>query len=285
MDKKGLSSQDEQALRSEVEILRSINCPHVVKCVDFFEEENTFYVVLEYLAGGELFDRIVKKTVYNEAEARDLVRTLLIAIKACHDQRVVHRDLKPENLLLKSKTEDINVKVADFGFAVVAENDHCLSTQCGTPGYVAPEILQGILYGRPVDMWSVGVITYILLGGYPPFYDDNQKMLFRKIKAGSYEFHPDYWKGVSAEAKDLIKKLLVVKPERRYTADQALAHPWLNKAASELAGNSLNDQLSELRKFNAKRKFRAAVKAVSRLIIFEMSNIHSKLFILAGCCC
>lgn len=262
VDKKNLSEQDEQALRSEVEILSNIHCPHVIKCVDFFEEETTFYVVLEYLAGGELFDRIVKKTVYNEAEARELVRTLLVAIKACHDKRVVHRDLKPENLLLKSKTDDRDVKVADFGFAVVAENDHCLSTQCGTPGYVAPEILQGTLYGRPVDMWSIGVITYILLGGYPPFYDDNQKMLFRKIKAGSYEFHPDYWKGVSSDAKDLIKNLLVVKPEKRFTADDALAHSWLRKAESDLAGHNLSDQLLELKKFNARRKFRAAVKAV-----------------------
>jgi calcium/calmodulin-dependent protein kinase I len=274
VDKKNLSAQDEAALRSEVEILNSINCAHVVKCVDFFEEESTFYVVLEFLAGGELFDRIVKKTVYNEAEARDLIRTLLVAIKACHDQHVVHRDLKPENLLLKSKTDDKDVKVADFGFAVVAEDDHCLSTQCGTPGYVAPEILQGTLYGRPVDMWSVGVICYILLGGYPPFYDDNQKMLFRKIKAGSYEFHADYWKGVSADAKDLIKNLLVVKPEKRFTADQALEHAWLKLADTALAGNNLNDQLLELQKFNARRKFRTAVKAVRR----------PRYFVVPSCC-
>ena len=269
VDKKSLSAQDEEALRSEVEILSKLTSPHVVKCVDFFEEETTFYVVLEYLAGGELFDRIVKKTVYNEAEARELVRTLLSAIKACHDERVVHRDLKPENLLLKSKVDDKDMKVADFGFAVVAENDHCLTTQCGTPGYVAPEILQGTLYGRPVDMWSIGVITYILLGGYPPFYDDNQKMLFRKIKAGSYEFHPDYWKGVSNDAKDLIRNLLVVKPDKRFTAAQALNHTWLKKDVVDLAGNSLSDQLLELRKFNARRKFRSAVKAV-----MMMNTVH-----------
>lgn len=260
--KSGLSQQDEEALRSEVEILTLINSPHVAKCVDFFDEEKTFYVVLEYLEGGELFDRIVKKTVYTEAEGRELVRILLLAIKACHDKLVAHRDLKPENLLLKSKTDDKDVKVADFGFAAIAENDHCLSAQCGTPGYVAPEILLGDLYGRPADMWSIGVITYILLGGYPPFYDDNQKMLFRKIKSGDYKFDEAYWKGVSTEAQDLISNLLVVNPDKRFNVDQALAHAWLRKDTADLASRTLNDQLMELRKFNARRKFRSAVKAI-----------------------
>ena len=262
VDKTDLPAEDEQALRSEVDILRSLNSPYIVKCVDFFDEADTIFVVLEFIAGGELFDRITKKTVYNEADARLLVHTILLAIKACHVKNVVHRDLKPENLLLKSPDDDNDVKLADFGFAAYAADDRCLSEACGTPGYVAPEILQGVLYGRPSDMWSMGVITYILLGGYPPFYDNDQKSLFRKIKGGSFDFHPNFWKGVSAEAKDLISKLLVVNPDKRFTVQQALMHPWLRKTDADLAGHSLNDQLLELRKFNARRKFRAAVKAV-----------------------
>ncbi len=264
--RKNLPLQDEEALRSEVDILRTINSPYVIKCVDFFEEEAFFFVVLEYLAGGELFDRIVKKTSYSEAEARDLVRTLLLAIKSVHDKNVVHRDLKPENLLLKSPTDDQDVKLADFGFAVVVQNDNCLTTQCGTPGYVAPEILKGAMYGRPADMWSMGVITYIILGGYPPFYDDNQKMLFSKIKKGMYEFHEDYWSGVSGEAKNLIRSMLCVVPENRITVDTALQHNWIKRDSTELASRNLNDNLKELKKFNARRRLRAAIKAVSSLM-------------------
>jgi calcium/calmodulin-dependent protein kinase I len=261
--KEGLSAGDERLLRREVEILRSIDSEYVVKCVDYMEDDINIYVVLEIMAGGELLNRIVKKKVYNEAEARDTVRALLRAMRDCHALRIVHRDLKPENLLLLDDSENCRIKVADFGFATRAESDHCLDVQCGSPNYAAPELLAGRLYGRPADMWSVGVIVFILLGGYPPFYDTVQKELFRKIKAGDYHFHEQFWMGVSDDAKDLIKRFLVVNPDDRLTAADALEHPWLMKADTDLAGNSLNDQLMQLRKFNAKRKFRTAVKAVS----------------------
>jgi calcium/calmodulin-dependent protein kinase I len=139
--------------------------------------------------GGELFDRIVSKSYYNEKEARDVIHTLLTAVKYCHDRDIVHRDLKPENLLLASTTDDAGLKLADFGFAAKAVGN-VLRTQCGTPGYVAPEILMDKPHGKAVDMWSIGVICYIVLGGYPPFHDENQKNLFRLIKAAKYEFHP-----------------------------------------------------------------------------------------------
>ena len=208
VERTGLLSQDEEALRREVNILQMLDSENIVKVYDFFEEPSCFYVVLEFLEGGELFDRIVKKNTYSEKEARDVIYLLLKSVKYCHDNMIVHRDLKPENLLLKSKTDDKQIKLADFGFAVTVENDKCLTTQCGTPGYVAPEILKGVPYGRPVDMWSIGVITYIILGGYPPFYDDNQKMLFRKIKAGAYEFHADYWKNVIFLCCEILRHCL-----------------------------------------------------------------------------
>lgn len=229
VERTGLPITDEEALRTEVRILKMMDSPYIVKCIDFFEDDKTFYVVMEFLEGGELFDRIVQRTVYSEKDARDAVYIILRSIKYCHDLNIVHRDLKPENLLLKSKDSDSDMCLADFGFAAFAPTDKSLTTQCGTPGYVAPEILSGVPYGKAVDMWSVGVITYIMLGGYPPFYDDNQKMLFRKIKAGAYEFHADYWKHVSAEAKDLIKNMLVVKPANRFTVEDALNHPWVRR--------------------------------------------------------
>ena len=166
--------------------------PNIVQLINFYDEPKQYLIVMEYLEGGELFDRIVKKSFYNEKEARDLAFIMLSAVKYMHDLNVVHRDLKPENLLLKSVSDDADVKIADFGFAAYSKGDD-LKEQCGTPGYVAPEILARKPYGKAVDMWSVGVITYILLGGYPPFHHENQKELFKIIQKGHFEFHKEYW--------------------------------------------------------------------------------------------
>ena len=165
--------------------MRSVDHPNIVKLYDFFDEKRYYYMAIELMEGGELFERIVKKTFYNEKEARDLIRILLDALAYLHHRHIVHRDLKPENLLLKSPYNDFDIKLADFGFAKKV-NGKSLDTQCGTPGYVAPEILKGAKYGTEVDMWSCGVIVYILLGGYPPFHDDNHAILYRKIKAADY---------------------------------------------------------------------------------------------------
>ena len=164
-----LPPEDEASLLQEVDILKSIDHPNIVRIYDFFPEKEKFYVVLEFAAGGELFDRIVEKTYYNEKEARSLSTILLTTIKFCHDKSIVHRDLKPENLLLASKEEDITIKIADFGFAVKSKGPSSLTTQCGTPGYVAPEILLSKPYGKEVDMWSAGVIFYTLVCKKLPF--------------------------------------------------------------------------------------------------------------------
>ncbi|CAM9880192.1 unnamed protein product [Laminaria digitata] len=137
-----------------------------------------------------------------------------------------------------------------------------VSTQCGTPGYVAPEILRAESYGTSVDMWSVGVIIYILLGGYPPFHDENQTRLFRKIKSGNFKFHTEYWGSVSSEAKDLIRRLLTVDPKKRLTAAQAVTHPWLLSKDADLLNHNLGVNLDQLKLFNARRKLRAAIKSV-----------------------
>ena len=262
IDRQGLPEEDENSLRQEVAIMKALNHENIVKFIDFFEEKKFFYVVLEYLEGGELFDRIVQKNFYNEKEARDVVKVILNGMKYCHDKGIAHRDMKPENLLLTSKEDDSFVKIADFGFAIRGAQKSALTTQLGTPGYVAPEILQNQPYDKSVDMWSIGVITYILLGGYPPFHDDNQKALFKKIKKGEFEFHDEYWDCVSAEAKDFISKLIKVNPKERLTCDHAYEHPWLNVDSKELAGNDLNHNLAALKKYQTNRKFRAAANAV-----------------------
>lgn len=160
---------------------------------------------------------------------------------------------------MTSANDDANLKIVDFGFAAKVDG-FSLTQQCGTPGYIAPEIIEAKLHGTPVDMWSFGVILYILLGGYPPFHDDDQKRLFKKIRAGVYEFHEEYWSGVSVDAKDLIRRLLTVNPLDRITADQAVAHPWLMTDEEKLANRQLN--LEELKKFQARRKFKKGVHAV-----------------------
>ena len=166
---------------------------------------------------------------------------------------------------MQSPDDDSQLKIADFGFAkrLGAGGEESLTTQCGTPGYVAPEILEGVPYGTQSDMWSIGVIIYILLGGYPPFIEQDQKKLFYRIRKGNYEFHDEYWGSVSKDAKSLISSMLTVDPKKRITAKDALGNSWINGSDAKLAAMDLGKNLEEFKKFNAKRKFKAAVKGVT----------------------
>ncbi|KAJ0399737.1 hypothetical protein P43SY_009318 [Pythium insidiosum] len=260
----GLAEEDIDAFHQEVEILREMQHPRIMRLYAVYLEHDTYYLVTELVEGGELFDRIVEKSFYSEKEARDLVKVLLETIKYCHDRKVVHRDLKPENLLLASKDDDANIKLADFGFAKKMSEDNGLGTTCGTPGYVAPEILANVPYGAAVDIWSIGVITYILLCGYPPFHDDNQAMLFRKIRSGRFEFDSPYWDNVSDDAKDLIRKMLTLDPAARWTAGQLLEHKWIT--GEDVSTVPLTTALEELRKFNARRRLKSAINTVKATI-------------------
>jgi len=259
--KAGLTQEDKEALEAEIEILRSMDHPNIMVLEDHFEDKDYFYLVTELLVGGELFDRVVEKEFYSEREARDLVRLLLEAICYCHERDVVHRDLKPENLLLTSRDDDFNIKIGDFGFAKrVDYAGEGLSTACGTPGYVAPEILHGKRYGKGVDIWSIGIITYILLCGYPPFHHDNHTILFKMIKKGEYEFDSPYWDHVTDDAKEFIRMMLAVDPAKRASAQDLMAHAWIQ--GDHVPNTHLESAVKELKAFNARRKFRAAVKTV-----------------------
>lgn len=172
------------------------------------------------------------------------------------------QDTFDSQLYPQSTDNDSNIKIADFGFAKRCTRPKSLTTQCGTPGYVAPEILEGTPYDTQADMWSLGVITYILLGGYPPFIEQNQRELFRKIRRGEYEFHEEYWGQVSEDAKKLIASLLTVDPTRRLTADASLHAKWIQLGDDVLMSQDLGVNLEAFKKFNAKRKFKAAVKTV-----------------------
>lgn len=257
-----LTPEDETALKDEIAVLTELKHPNIIRLYNVFDEKEHYFLVTEQMMGGELFDRIVQKSYYNEKEARDTTLVLFKAIAFCHQHQVAHRDLKPENLLLLNNESDSNIKIADFGFAKKCPKPNCLTTQCGTPGYVAPEILEGTPYDTQSDMWSLGVIVYILLGGYPPFIEQNQRELFRKIRKGQYQFHVEYWGQVSEEAKELIRTLLVVKPGNRSSAEKALQNKWITVDDEQLAKYDLGVNLTEFKKFNAKRKLKAAVRAV-----------------------
>eukprot|EP00753_Platysulcus_tardus_P000415 PLAT10435.1.p1 GENE.PLAT10435.1~~PLAT10435.1.p1 ORF type:complete len:364 (-),score=195.57 PLAT10435.1:142-1233(-) len=261
--KSTLTDEDEEALKSEVAILQQVDHEHIVKLREIFNCPKTFYMVMELMTGGELFDRIVEKEKYTEAEARDVIRKIASALVYCHDMGIVHRDLKPENLLY-SEHEDgtTDIKIADFGLAKLINADDLMSTACGTPGYVAPEILEARPYDSAVDLWSLGVIAYILLCGFPPFYEENNSRLFNAIKAGDFDYPSPFWDDVSSEAKDLINCLLVVDPTERYTARQVLDHPWIT---GEVARTDLMSAVKQMRAFNARRKFKAGI-AMARTV-------------------
>lgn len=186
-------------------------------------------MVMELMQGGELFDQILEKEYFSELEAREATKAIIDAIAYCHSQGILHRDIKPENLLLQSKELGISsLKIADFGLARLLEEGSLASTTCGTPGYVAPEVLKQKPYGKECDIWSIGVVAFILLSGTPPFYEEDNFALFEQIKACKYDFDVETWNTVSDEAKDFISKILVADPEKRITAEAMMQHPWMN---------------------------------------------------------
>jgi len=261
--KQNLEADDAEALEVEVALMHKLQHKGIVHMKECFDTPKTLYMILEPMVGGELFDRIVEKEKYTEGEARDVMKTITEAIAYCHEQGVVHRDLKPENLLLSTADDNAEVKIADFGLAKLLNENTQMTTACGTPGYVAPEILSGTQYDKSVDMWSLGVIMYILLCGFPPFYDENNAALFETIKAGRYDYPSPYWDGVSKDAKALIDSLLQVDPTNRFTAPEVLEHPWIAEHG-EYHDNSLEGVSGELKRFNARQKFKAAI-AVAKM--------------------
>lgn len=228
------------SIHHELAVLKSAKHSHIIEIIDFFEDDDNFYLVMERMDGGDVFDRIIDMTKYTEKDARDLAKFLLEAVHLLHTKNIAHRDLKPQNILLKSKKDNANIKLADFGFACRVHTPQSLTTRCGTPTYVAPEILKNIPYDQSSDMWSVGVILFVLLVGYPPFASENQNVLFQRIRTADYTFREADWKNISPEAKDLVKHLLVVDPIQRWTAKMALDCEWLKVDEAEVDKTDLS---------------------------------------------
>uniref|UniRef100_A0A673KYD5 calcium/calmodulin-dependent protein kinase n=1 Tax=Sinocyclocheilus rhinocerous TaxID=307959 RepID=A0A673KYD5_9TELE len=254
---KKLSARDHQKLEREARICRLLKHPNIVRLHDSISEEGVHYLVFDLVTGGELFEDIVAREYYSEADASHCIQQILEAVLHCHQMGVVHRDLKPENLLLASKLKGAAVKLADFGLAIEVQGDQqAWFGFAGTPGYLSPEVLRKEPYGKPVDMWACGVILYILLVGYPPFWDEDQHRLYQQIKAGAYDFPSPEWDTVTPEAKDLINKMLTINPAKRITAAEALKHPWICQRSTVASMMHRQETVECLKKFNARRKLK-----------------------------
>ncbi|XP_043672785.1 calcium/calmodulin-dependent protein kinase type II alpha chain isoform X6 [Vespula pensylvanica] len=257
---KKLSARDFQKLEREARICRKLQHPNIVRLHDSIQEENYHYLVFDLVTGGELFEDIVAREFYSEADASHCIQQILESVHHCHHNGVVHRDLKPENLLLASKAKGAAVKLADFGLAIeVSGESQAWYGFAGTPGYLSPEVLKKEPYGKPVDIWACGVILYILLVGYPPFWDDDQHRLYAQIKAGSYDYPSPEWDTVTPEAKNLINQMLTVNPSKRITANEALKHPWICQRERVASVVHRQETVDCLKKFNARRKLKGAI--------------------------
>ncbi|KAI1820225.1 Pkinase-domain-containing protein [Xylaria intraflava] len=249
---------NERMVLDELEMLQRLKHPHIVQFVDWFESKDKYYIVTELATGGELFDRICEKGKFTEKDASQTIKQILGAVDYLHRNNIVHRDLKPENLLYQTKDPHSDLVLADFGIAKMLDNkDEVLTTMAGSFGYAAPEVMLKKGHGKPVDMWSMGVITYTLLCGYSPFRSENLQSLIDECSTANVVFHERYWRDVSNDAKDFILHLLRPEPEDRWTSAQALQHSWLS-------GENATDHnlLPEIKAYIAKARLRRGIELV-----------------------
>uniref|UniRef100_A0A8D3DA13 Calcium/calmodulin-dependent protein kinase 1Da n=1 Tax=Scophthalmus maximus TaxID=52904 RepID=A0A8D3DA13_SCOMX len=259
--KKALKGK-ESSIENEIAVLRKIKHENIVALEDIYESPDHLYLIMQLVSGGELFDRIVEKGFYTEKDASTLIRQVLDAVNYLHKMGIVHRDLKPENLLYFNPQDESKIMISDFGLSKMEGSGDVMSTACGTPGYVAPEVLAQKPYSKAVDCWSIGVIAYILLCGYPPFYDENDSKLFEQILKADYEFDAPYWDDISDSAKDFIGNLMEKDPAKRFTCDHALRHPWIS-GDTALCKNIHESVSRQIRKNFAKSKWRQAFNATA----------------------
>lgn len=254
ISKKDLDSHEHKSVLTEINVSTNLNHPNIVKLVDVYDTPQAYMIVFEIMNGGELYDRICDKEQFTETEAASVLRPLVDALKYCHSQGVAHRDIKPENLLFEEEGDHSLIKVADFGMAKIVDNStNVMSTVCGTQAYLAPEVISNQKYDFACDIWSLGVVLYVMLCGYPPFDSDSNEENTKNIKGGIFSFPSPDWDNVSENAKDLVRKMLTPDPKLRITADKILTHPWL----VENSENVLNIT-EKLRKYNARRKLKKA---------------------------
>lgn len=252
-----------QRFELEIQIQKSLDHPNVVRLYETFRDARKLYLVMELCTGGELFDRIVDEAPhgFDEVKAASYIRQMLLATSYLHASKIAHRDVKPENFLLSDRSPGAHLKVIDFGLASTFVPGVPMKTKAGTAYYVAPEVLQGS-YGEKCDIWSVGVISFILLCGYPPFSGDSDPQILAKVKEGTFEFKSPEWDGTSSGCKNLITQMLTMDVSCRPAAAELLQNPWLNFKSQVSAGPICKNFMSRLKGFQAATKLKKVALTV-----------------------
>ncbi|KAF6169960.1 hypothetical protein GIB67_034352 [Kingdonia uniflora] len=267
--RKLVTEEDVEDVRREIQIMHHLaGHPHVISIKGAYEDAVAVHVVMELCAGGELFDRIIQRGHFSERKAAELTRVIVGVVEACHSLGVMHRDLKPENFLFVNQQEDAPLKTIDFGLSIFFKPGETFSDVVGSPYYVAPEVLRK-RYGLEADVWSAGVIIYILLSGVPPFWAETEQGIFEQVLHGELDFVSDPWPSISDSAKDLVKKMLARDPKKRLTAHEVLCHPWVQ--IDGVAPDRPLDSavLSRLKQFSAMNKLK---KMALRVIAENLSE-------------
>ena len=267
---KSTSGDHEKKISKEINILKDLDHPNIMKVFEFFCSQNTIFIINELCTGGELFDKIIEVKHFSENVAADIMRQLFSAVNFCHEHGVIHRDLKPENILIETQQEKnkdfFHIKIIDFGTCEILQRNKMLKEQIGTSFYIAPEVLKNS-YNEKCDLWSCGVILYILLCGAPPFYGTCEDEIFRKIITCKFSFKHSVWKEISPEAKDLITKLLDLNPNSRLSAKEALEHKWFTMTENKrnlhntISDESLMTVIKNISEFRAEQKLQQATLA------------------------
>jgi len=261
--------------KQEIAIMKMMDHPNIIKLFETFEDHRNIYLIMELSLGGELFDRIIDAGHFTEVQAATLMQQIFRAIYYMHENKVCHRDLKPENFLFSSKDpiEKCLLKIIDFGLSCVYTADQVLTTKAGTPYYVAPQVLAG-KYDQLSDLWSCGVIMYVILCGYPPFYGETDADVLTKVRLGNFTFNAADWKNVSEDAKNLIRLLLKMNPRDRYTAEQSLHHVWVKNKAPKAADVAIGaGMVDNLRGFRSQNKLK---KAALNIIAGQLGDSQIK---------
>ncbi|VFQ81259.1 unnamed protein product [Cuscuta campestris] len=267
--RKLLTDEDVEDVRREIQIMHHLpGHPNVISIKGAYEDAVAVHVVMEYCAGGELFDRITQRGHYTEQQAAELTRTIVGVVEACHSLGVMHRDLKPENFLFLDKKEDSVLKTIDFGLSIFFKPGEKVRDVVGSPYYVAPEVLRK-RYGPEADVWSAGVIVYILLSGVPPFWAETEKAIFEEVLHGELDFTSDPWPSISDGAKDLVRRMLERDPRKRLTAHEVLCHPWVQVGGVAPDKPLDSAVLSRMKQFSAMNKLK---KMALRIIAESLSE-------------
>ncbi|KAM6571454.1 calcium-dependent protein kinase 20 [Cannabis sativa] len=264
------TAEDVEDVRREIQIMHHLaGHPHVIQIVGAYEDAVAVHVVMELCAGGELFDRIIQRGHYTERKAAELARIIVGVVEACHSLGVMHRDLKPENFLFVNHEEDAPLKTIDFGLSMFFKPGETFTDVVGSPYYVAPEVLRKH-YGPECDVWSAGVIIYILLSGVPPFWDESEQGIFEQVLKGELDFISEPWPSISESAKDLVRRMLVRDPKKRLTAHEVLSHPWVQVGGVAPDKPLDSAVLSRLKQFSAMNKLKKiAIRVIAETLSEE----------------